>query len=149
MSEAHPHASPLVRLACVGLGFLVLALGLIGIAVPLLPTTPFLLLPAACFARGSVRFHDWILASRAGPLIRDWQAHGTIPRRARRLGIGLLFLSCGGSILLLETAWHWVLLAAIGSGLAFFLWRLPVRESPEGGLLYSPLETDAPGSIES
>ncbi len=65
-------------------GFLSLAAGIVGIVVPLLPTTPFLLLAAFCFARGSQRLHDWLVNHpRLGPPIRDWQAHGAISRRAK------------------------------------------------------------------
>ena len=65
-------------------GFLSLAAGIVGIVVPLLPTTPFLLLAAFCFARGSERLHNWLVHHpRLGPPIRDWQAHGAISRRAK------------------------------------------------------------------
>ncbi len=65
-------------------GFLSLAAGIVGIVLPLLPTTPFLLLAAFCFARGSQRLHDWLVHHpRLGPPIRDWQRHGAISRRAK------------------------------------------------------------------
>lgn len=67
------------------LGALCLATGLVGIIVPLLPTTPFLLLSAYCFQRGSERWHNWLVNHpRFGPPIRDWRQHGVISRRAKR-----------------------------------------------------------------
>lgn len=65
-------------------GLVFVCIGLIGIPLPLLPTTPFLLLALFCFARGSRQLHDWLLQHpRLGPPLRDWQQHGAIPRRAK------------------------------------------------------------------
>ena len=129
MSRPRPHDSRLVRLACIVAGFVALALGLIGIVVPVLPTTPFVLLAAACFARGSVRLHDAMLAHRiAGPIIHEWQTHRAMPRRAKRYAYVLMLLSFGSSILLMSSNWHRSMLAMLGLVLLFFLWRVPVRE---------------------
>lgn len=129
MSEVQPHASRWVRLLCLGAGFTALALGLIGIVLPLLPTTPFVLLAAACFARSSERFHGWLLNHRiAGPLIREWREYRAMPRRAKRVAYGLMLVSFGSSILIMDSPWHRGLLAALGLVLGYFLWRVPVRE---------------------
>lgn len=78
-------------------GVLSFAIGAIGAVLPLLPTVPFMLLAAFCFARGSERFHIWLLDHpRFGPAIRNWQAHGAISRRAKRaatIAIALTFLA--------------------------------------------------------
>jgi len=67
-----------------GLGFT--ALGIAGAFLPLLPTTVFLIIAAACFAKSSPRMEAWILNHKQfGPLVRDWRAHGAIPRRAKVL----------------------------------------------------------------
>ena len=66
------------------LGLSATGLGMAGILLPLLPTTPFLLLAAICFSRSSPRLHTWLVDHpRLGPPIRDWQAHGAIGRRAK------------------------------------------------------------------
>lgn len=66
------------------LGLASLSLGIVGIVLPLLPTTPFLLLSAFCFARSSDRLHDWLLAHRIfGPLLENWRRHRAIARSAK------------------------------------------------------------------
>ncbi len=70
------------------LGVTTLALGAIGVFVPLLPTTPFVLVSAFAFARSSRRLHDWLLAHRVfGKLIEDWRRYGAIDRQAKLLSV--------------------------------------------------------------
>ena len=65
-------------------GWLCFSLGFIGAFLPLLPTVPFMLLAAYCFARGSERFHEWLITHPTfGPPILDWFEHGTISRRSK------------------------------------------------------------------
>jgi hypothetical protein len=67
-------------------GFISLSLAIAGAVLPLLPTTPFLLLAAFCFARSSPRLHDWLLAHRQfGPLITAWRRERAIPASAKRV----------------------------------------------------------------
>jgi len=129
MNGTRLHGSRLVRTLCMSLGLAALALGAVGIVVPVLPTTPFILLAAACFARSSERFHGYLSKHRlAGPIIHEWQTHRAMPRKAKRFGFGLMLVSFGSSILLMESNWHRLMLGALGLVLAFFLWRVPVRE---------------------
>lgn len=65
-------------------GAVALTLGIIGIFLPLLPTTPFILLSAACFARASPRVEQWLVShKRFGPTILAWRERGAIPVRAK------------------------------------------------------------------
>jgi uncharacterized membrane protein YbaN (DUF454 family) len=132
VSGDRPHDSRPVRLVCFGAGIAALGLGVAGIVLPVLPTTPFILLAAACFARSSARCHGYLLSHPiAGPVIHEWRTHRAMPRRAKRAGFLLMALSFGSSILIMDSVWHRLMLAALGLALAFFLWRVPVREITE------------------
>ncbi|SEG12700.1 YbaN family protein [Nitrosomonas ureae] len=123
------HGSPVVRILYLSAGFLALLLGVLGAVLPVLPTTPFVLLAAACFARGSERFHRKLLENRiAGPIIREWNIYHSIQHRVKRWAYLLMSLSFGSSILIVPELWQKIMLIVIGSILAFYIWRIPVRE---------------------
>lgn len=106
-------------------GILAVVLGVVGLFLPLLPTTPFLLLASACFMRGSERLHRRLLANPwCGKLIRDFEEHRSIPRRAKVLALVTMWLSISLSIYLVPQPWLRLLLAAIASGVTVYLLRL-------------------------
>jgi uncharacterized membrane protein YbaN (DUF454 family) len=114
-------------------GLMAVLLGIVGAFLPVLPTTPFLLLAAACFARSSPKFYDLLLNHPVvGPPIRQWRNERTIPRKAKILAISLLVLSLGSTILFIVPVFAVkVLLTGIGLGVVVFLARIPTRESPK------------------
>lgn len=108
------------------LAYVCLGLGVIGIFLPGLPTTPFVLLAAYAAARGSKRLHAWLLAHRLfGPMIRDWEATGSVSRRAKYWAIGTMAF-CAVIFFLTVPKW-WM--AAIGTGImaivGSWLWLRP------------------------
>lgn len=81
------------------LAFFFLGLGVAGIVLPLLPTTPFVLLAAACFARSSIQWHQWLLNSATfGPLIRDWQDRRSISPRTKFVALSSIVIFGGYSL---------------------------------------------------
>lgn len=113
-------------------GLVSLALAGLGVLLPGLPTTPFVLLAAACFAKASPALHGWMLRHRwMGPMVRDWEAHRSLPRRIKVLAISMMLLMVGVS------AWQlahrpWVqgsVLLAGAIGVAV-VWRIPTRRQP-------------------
>ncbi len=99
-------------------GTLCVALGVLGMFLPLLPTTPFLLLAATCYARSSERFYRWLLANRwCGKYIRNYREGKGIPLRQKVLTILFLWLTIGSTAWLAISQWwvRWILLGiAVG-----------------------------------
>lgn len=97
---------PAVRYALLAAGWLSVALGVLGIFLPVLPTTPFLLLAAACFARSSRRFYDWLVEHpHLGPWIRDYLEGNGIPLKGKVYALGLMWASIALSCYLVPRPW--------------------------------------------
>lgn len=98
--------NPAIRYALLAVGWLSVVLGVIGIFLPVLPTTPFLLLAAACFMRSSKRFYLWLVNHRRlGPWIVDYLDGQGIPLKAKVYAIGLMWLSIGLSCYMVPLFW--------------------------------------------
>lgn len=128
------HDSWIMRWLYLGVGITALLLGILGIFLPILPTTPFILLAAACFARSSERFHVFLLGNRiTGPIIYEWCMHRSIPRRVKRWVYLMITLSFGSSIVIVSAVWLKLMLAILAIVLTLFIWRIPVRDRAEAG----------------
>ncbi|UCE81465.1 MAG: YbaN family protein [Methanobacteriota archaeon] len=96
IDERHPSPKRLRRLRVLfwdSAGTLFLAIGLVGVVLPILPTTPFLLLAAACYLKGSKRMHTWMTNNRwFGQYLRDYMEGKGIPRRTKVVSLSALWL---------------------------------------------------------
>jgi len=114
-------------LICLGWFFVIL--GAIGIVIPLLPTTPFLILALACFAESSPRFHKMLLNNKwFGPPLAQWENTHTVQKKLKFKAMGLIIATFGISIVILSSRIGLqLMLVCFGLILLWFVWRL--RES--------------------
>lgn len=109
------------------IGAIALVLGIIGAVLPVMPTTPFILITAACWGKASPRFHRWLYHHRFfGPMVRNWEEKRAIPRRAKYLAWSMMTLSSIGLFIRFPERWY----VGVGTGLVCLcvgLWmaRLP------------------------
>lgn len=115
------------RLVLIVLGWLAVVLATLGVVLPLLPTTPFLLLAAWCFVRSSPRFHYWLLhRSWFGGYLRHWQQHRALPPGVKVKAVVVIVATFAVSIWMVHIPWVRGVLLAIMACLLIFMWRLPV-----------------------
>lgn len=122
-----------VKWLLVAAGFLFVALGAVGVFLPLLPTTPFLLLAAACFARSSERFYRWLLGNRwFGAYVRDYREGRGVPVRVKIFTLALMW----GAILLsvafaVSNLFVRIILVVIAAGVTLHI--VSIRRKRRGG----------------
>jgi uncharacterized protein len=124
MEPATAHPAPLRWLWWLA-AWLAFGLGLLGVLLPGLPTVPFMLLAAWCAARGSPRLRRWLEQHpRFGPVLRDWETHGAVSRRAKRMAVMMMSL-CSLILLLVAPLQGWALASLCMAAVAAWLWRRP------------------------
>ena len=128
--EMRKHRFLWVRLAFGALGTLFLLVGIVGIFMPILPTTPFLLLATACYARSSRRFYNWLMNHPAlGPLIVEWRTYRSIPWRIKLVAVATMTLTFGSSIIFfIKDGWLQLALTFFGVMMVIWLYRIPSRD---------------------
>ena len=115
------------RILLITVGWLCVVLATLGVVLPLLPTTPFLLLAAWCFARSSPRFHQWLLyRSWFGSYLRHWQEHRALPKGVKPKAVALIVVTFAISIYFVPLLWVRILLVCMMFTLLIMMWRLPV-----------------------
>ena len=113
------------------LGALFFILGLVGVLIPILPTTPFMILSAGCFAKSSPRFHQMLLNNRwFGDELRYWEAHKAMKRTTKKRATWVIIITFSISISILwgNIIWQLFLLITLFV-LLFFLWRIAEQKS--------------------
>lgn len=110
------------------MGTVALGLGLVGLVVPVLPTTPFLLVAAACYARASQRLYTWLLGQRAvGPIITEWRRSRSLPPGVKTRALIVVVITFGASMVLAESWPVRLALLVTAAILLAFLARIPTR----------------------
>lgn len=130
-------------------GILAVGLGVVGAFVPLLPTTPFLLLAAACFARSSDRHYEWLLNHRwMGAYVRNYREHKATTRRVKVVTLALLWGSIGYAAIVVADGWVVrALLLSVAAGVTIHVLSLRVvtGDMSSEGATKSHAARDAPG----
>lgn len=132
--------TPPARLLLLGVGYCSLAAAALGVVLPLLPTTPFLLLAAWAFGRASPELRERLRADpRFGPTLRDWEEQGAIGARAKRaslVGMGLCWLVLAvlyRDALAAGAAGAWLVLGVAGACMAAVAVYVQTRPLPRRG----------------
>jgi uncharacterized membrane protein YbaN (DUF454 family) len=125
--DFRPTTDPLKSFLFVAGGWTCVGLAVIGSILPLVPTTPFLLLASWCFYRGSPRIHAWLHRSKwFGPTLDDWQHYRGIRKSMKYRTVGLVAAVVATSMVLSSLPWwlRYAALALVGVGL-YVIWTVP------------------------
>lgn len=125
--SSRPSSGPWRRRAFLVIGSVALAIGVVGIFVPLLPTTPLVILASACYLRGSERAHRWLLGHRwFGPVIAEWRETRSVPAAAKWIAVVQIAVSFTVTLLLLPASTYGRAgLVLLGAGLIGVVLSLP------------------------
>ncbi len=125
----------LTKILLIAIGTFFVGLGILGIFLPLLPTTPFLLLAATCYIRSSTRLYSWLLNNKYfGSYIRNYREKKGVPLKAKIVSISLLILTIGyTSIFVVPAWWGRICLWLIAVGVSIHILSLPTLriEAPQ------------------
>jgi uncharacterized membrane protein YbaN (DUF454 family) len=128
-----PGLSAPARWLLLALAALCVVLGVIGIFVPVMPTIPFLIVAAWAASRRSPRLHHWLVNHpRFGRQLREWNAHGVVPRRAKWFSTGMMACSCVAMLVVAPARWLPAVAAGILCIAAVLAWLWRRRERPPG-----------------
>ena len=123
-------------------GSLALFLGVLGIFLPVLPTTPFLLLSAACYMRSSERLYKWLIHHKVlGLYIRSYIEHRAVTVKAKVISISMLWLAILSSVIFfISLLWLRILLLLIACGVTLYLLSLKTLTEEERGRSIGPFQ---------
>lgn len=125
-----PKTGRIKKWVLVSVGCTALALAVLGVVLPGLPTTPFVLLAAACFAKASPQLHSWLLEHRLlGPMVRDWEMHHSLSLKVKCLSTSLMLAMVFLAVWQLrQSLWAAGAVLTLGCIGAWVVWRIPTRD---------------------
>ena len=126
--KTNQSANPTVRWTFLIMGWIFFVLGIVGVLLPVMPTAPFILLAAGCWARSSRRFHFWLINHKFfGKFVRDWEDNHAVPHYAKWLATIMMALSTAMLFYKIPADMIWMawVVAVVCSGVAVYLFRLP------------------------
>lgn len=119
----------IIKYSLISVGILLVCIGLIGIVVPGLPTTIFLILAAACFANSSPTLHDKLINHKwFGPILKNWQETRSIPKKAKIIALVMIAISYGYTCYSVDEQWLLVLVGLIILLPVIYIIRMPLSE---------------------
>tara|TARA_B100000686_G_scaffold313746_1_gene359324 strand:- start:2122 stop:2550 length:429 start_codon:yes stop_codon:yes gene_type:complete len=120
-----------IKILWIFLGSVFVALAALGVALPGLPTTPFLILAAACYIRSSQKLYDWLIGNKTfGPYLKDYREGKGIPKKAKILAISMIVLFVGSSVIFgIENLNLKIAVGVLGlTGLLYVIFKVPVAK---------------------
>jgi uncharacterized membrane protein YbaN (DUF454 family) len=129
--KAKESKSLFVKVLWISLGSFFVVLAAIGVALPGIPTTPFLILAAACYIRSSQKLYDWLISNKTfGPYLKDYREGKGIPKKAKILAISMIVLFVGSSVIFgIESLNLKIAVGALGLiGLLYVIFKVPVAK---------------------
>ena len=129
------------KAALIAAGWLCVALGVIGVFLPIMPTTPFLILAAFLFSKGSTRLHHWLVTRPyVGEDLLSWERHGVIRPRAKRWATVAIVLLFANTLIFVPVAvWIKAVVSATGLAVLAFIWSRPSKPISEWPKASAPL----------
>lgn len=133
MTRNQKYNSPFIRYLLFIIGSISVALAVLGIILPVLPTTPFLLLAAWCYARSSTRFYVWLMTHRLwGKYLRDYTSGKGVPRSIKVWALTLLWAAIlGSAFLAVEITWVRILMIVIAIGVSIHILKIQTLKSSD------------------
>ena len=120
-----------IKILWISLGSFFVALAALGVALPGIPTTPFLILAAACYIRSSQKLYDWLISNKTfGPYLKDYREGKGIPKKAKLLAISMIILFVGSSVIFgIEDQILKIAVGVLGlTGLFYVIFKVPVAK---------------------
>ncbi|MBM7423223.1 MULTISPECIES: YbaN family protein [Spongiibacter] len=133
MKSPYEHRNPVIRYSLIAIGWLSFVLGMIGLLLPVVPTSPFLILSAACFLRSSPKFYRWLTEHPwFGVYIRYYIEGQGIPKKIKALIITVLWIMMlSSAFLIVRIPWVSAVLCSIAALVSIYILRQPTPDAEQ------------------